>query len=285
MTDKKSHGFGGDWTERKLEILEKYLNFYTTALTGKFRLLYVDAFAGTGEISYGRSGSEGVDAIKFIEGSATRALNLSGKPFDRIVFVEKEGSHYDKLMKLKESHPGRSIEVRQKDANAYLRNELSRVDWEVWRGVLFLDPFATEVEWATIKAIANYRALDMWVLFPVGAIMRMMPKSANPDELACADKLNRIFGDDGWKALYRQNPQQNLWGDAQSIRDRGTQGVWNLYQDKLRSLFGERFTGLSKRLMNSKNSTLFEFIFCVGSPSQGAIQLASKVAKHLVEGL
>ena len=46
--------FSGPWTLIKLEIIEKYLGFYTAALKNichKFgwRLLYINAFAGSGE--------------------------------------------------------------------------------------------------------------------------------------------------------------------------------------------------------------------------------------------
>lgn len=41
--------FGGSWTHRKLEILRLYLDAYTTVLKNqRFRLIYVDAFAGEG---------------------------------------------------------------------------------------------------------------------------------------------------------------------------------------------------------------------------------------------
>lgn len=47
--DSKEHRFGGDWTETKLAILQKYLAAYTTALKRtSFRKAYIDAFAGTG---------------------------------------------------------------------------------------------------------------------------------------------------------------------------------------------------------------------------------------------
>lgn len=43
--------FGGAWTEEKLGILERYLDAYTTALKSTpFKLVYIDAFAGTGLI-------------------------------------------------------------------------------------------------------------------------------------------------------------------------------------------------------------------------------------------
>ena len=65
---------GGKWTIEKLDILERYLDAYTTALKNQpFKLMYIDAFAGTGEISLRK---EDEDARYFIEGSARRALRL-----------------------------------------------------------------------------------------------------------------------------------------------------------------------------------------------------------------
>ena len=41
--------FGGSWTELKLNLVESYLQAYSTALKKKgFYKMYVDAFAGTG---------------------------------------------------------------------------------------------------------------------------------------------------------------------------------------------------------------------------------------------
>lgn len=43
------HRFGGDWTEQKLGILERYLEAYLIALKNQnFYKIYIDAFAGTG---------------------------------------------------------------------------------------------------------------------------------------------------------------------------------------------------------------------------------------------
>lgn len=44
--------FGGPWTLQKLNILDRYLDAYTTALKNQpFNLIYVDAFAGEGSFS------------------------------------------------------------------------------------------------------------------------------------------------------------------------------------------------------------------------------------------
>ena len=44
------HEFGGQHTELKLSIIEKYLRAFSSALQNKFsELWYIDAFAGTGK--------------------------------------------------------------------------------------------------------------------------------------------------------------------------------------------------------------------------------------------
>ena len=120
----------------------------------------------------------------------------------------------------------------------------------------------------------------------MGAVARMLPKSVPSggiDDLACASKLGKIFGNGSWKELYYTDPQKNLFGDEQLIRDQGDEEILRIYTCKLKALFGNRFPNLSKRLMNSKNSPLFEFIFCVGNPN--GIGLATRAAKHIIENM
>ncbi len=282
-SNPSSGEFGGQWTIDKLDILEKYLNAYTTALKKKptefnpFKLVYIDAFAGTGEISLR---NEDEDAREFIEGSARRALKITDKPFDRLVFVEKDPQRYARLEALREENLNRDIWTANADANAYLRN--LRADWKSWRGVLFLDPFNTEVDWATVEKIAAFEALDTWILFPVSAIARMLPKSRVPDDISGkqADSLTRSFGDESWRELYSVNPQQSLWGDLLHQRDPGTDGIMRIYKDKLRALFGQRYLETSKTFMNSKNSPLFEFVFCAGNPRGATV--AKRIASHIL---
>ena len=78
--------FGGEWTKEKLTILRHYLNSYTTVMkNSRFHLIYIDAFAGTGEIII-RSKDE--DQEEFIEGSSKIAIDINCKPFDEYIFVE-----------------------------------------------------------------------------------------------------------------------------------------------------------------------------------------------------
>lgn len=90
-----SQKFGGNWTEEKLNIFTSYLDAYIIALQNqKFKKIYIDAFAGTGEI-------ETSDGGQYLVGSAKRAL-ASEKKVRSLLFYRSglsEGgrtSEYDK---------------------------------------------------------------------------------------------------------------------------------------------------------------------------------------------
>ena len=75
-----SQKFGGNWTEEKLNIFTRYLDAYLIALQNqKFKKIYIDAFAGTGEI-------ETSDGGQYLVGSAKRAL-ASERKFDHYYFT------------------------------------------------------------------------------------------------------------------------------------------------------------------------------------------------------
>ena len=242
--------------------------------------MYIDAFAGTGLIELpGRD--DDPDAQYFVSGSAERAIKIADKPFDKLIFVEKNQKRYEDLQSLRTSHPARKIVVRNSEANSFLRN--LDEDWRKWRGVLFLDPFATEVEWSTIETIADFNALDIWILFPTSAVARMLPTSKAPEDIEpkWAERLTRVFGDETWRALYREPSQGKLFGTAGMERPRGVNDLLCIYKRNLERLFGARFLQKSRTLKNSRNSPLFEFLFCVGHP--GGIKPATRIANHILD--
>ena len=269
--------FGGDWTNEKLEILRKYLVGYTSVFKDKdfFRLVYVDAFSGSGEVLSKKEG-------KFIKGSTQIAAEIEDRKFDELLFNDlKEGNCSALEERFKNDE---RVKISNKDANSFLQNLGSEKDWGSWRGVLFIDPFATQLKWDTLKKIESYNALDTWILFPIMAISRMMPRSKKPEDVnsAWAEKLTHVFGGDSWRDFYKPNPQQNLFGDDDVIMDEGVIGILNLYKNQLRELFGDRFLEKSKTFKNEKNSAIFEFIFCVGSKNKAAITVAQNIAGWIV---
>ena len=194
-------GFGGPWTKEKLDILERYLDAYTTALKNQpFGLVYIDAFAGTGAIGVDGCGISDRDSDSFVMGSTRRALRITDRPFDRLVFVEKQSDRYDHLMHMRARYPERLIDVKQEDANTFLsslrkasfRGDVNHGPYSDWRGVLFLDPFGTEVAWSTIERIARLERLDTWLLLPVGAIGRMLPLAGRGKSPFCETFVNEL---------------------------------------------------------------------------------------------
>ena len=279
--------FGGAWTEEKLTILDGYLDFYTTALKNRpFQLVYIDAFAGDGKIHLGSRSDADPDACDrtaFIAGSAERALLVGNRPFDRFVFVESDSERSKRLEDLRQRHRDRAIDVVTADSNEFL-GQLRQTQYGNWRGVLFVDPFGTQLDWATIESVAKLERLDMWLLFPASAIGRMLPLSQIPGDVTPAWEacLNRVYGGESWRQLYRHDPQVSLFGDSTLVRAQGTDGLLRIYKDQLRKTFGDRFLTESRTLANSRNSPLFEFIFCAGSPTESATRLAKHVANYLI---
>lgn len=178
------HRFGSAHTAKKLAKLEAYLKAYSTALKHQgFRLVFFDAFAGTGDIQIGSDGAllESVDDYTpFIQGSARRALQL-GSAFDEYVFVERSRAKAKALERLKQTYPAVAdrISIRCADANEALLKFCKETDWNKCRAVVFLDPYGNQVKWTTIEAIAGTGGIDLWYLFPAGlGVHRQIGKDA-----------------------------------------------------------------------------------------------------------
>lgn len=267
--------FGGDWTLEKLNMLENYLNAYTTVMKNQdFSLIYIDGFAGTGSVKlkYDKY------VTQYTEGSVMKAVAVKDRQFTQLFCVEKDQDRYMRL-KQRLEHCDRCV-VKKSDFNDFI--ECMKKNWNMTRGVVFIDPFGADVNWSTIKRIAGFKALDMWLLYPTSAITRMFPKGKLPDEAVIGwnDKLTTIFGGDEWKEMYSEDPQQTLTGKPHHLRD-NTKKISKLYQRKLRQLFENRFLNKTYEFKTHTNTVLFEFMFCVGNPS--GIPIAKRLANHILK--
>ncbi len=271
--------FGGDWTLQKLEVLRRYLDAYTKALKNKpFTLNYVDGFAGAGSYAEAEE-NDYAEFHEFRRGSARIALEIADKPFDRLVFIEKDANSAETLLALPGEHPGRRIEIEQGDANVKVP-EFCRGMGKLDRAVVFLDPWATEASWTTVEAIARTKKIDCWILFPLMAVTRMMPTGKEPSE-AWAIHLDRIFGGrQYWQDSYEDSPQLTLFDEGpRRVRAWGSEQIAGRYGERLRSVFF-RVADKSVTLRNSTNAPLFELFFAVGNPT-GA-NLAMRIANHIL---
>jgi three-Cys-motif partner protein len=78
------------------------------------------------------------------------------------------------------------------------------------RGVIFLDPYGMEVEWATVEAIADTQALDLWYFFPLMGLYRQAANDAVAIGANKRARLKRVLGTDDWSArgMVRRMAQQ-----------------------------------------------------------------------------
>jgi three-Cys-motif partner protein len=284
--------FGGSWTEKKLEILKRYLEAYTKALKNQpFKKIYIDAFAGTGYRKKQKKQFE-INSLfeeieqeedQFLKGSAR--LALEAKPsFDKYIFIENDEGKIGELQKLKSEYSSieEQIQIEQQDANEFIQNYCVNENWKENRAVLFLDPFATQVDWVTIEAIAKTQSIDVWILFPIMAVNRLL---ANDPQKIWYNILNRIFGTEEWfQNFYTTQILNDIFGETEEkiLRACNPKKISEFYNKRL----GGIFNGVARNpkvLYNSRNSPLFLFFFAAGNPKGAPI--AIKIAEYLIRNI
>ena len=290
MTNFTKQLFGGSWTEKKLEILKRYLEAYNRTLKKQpFKRVYIDAFAGTGyrqqrKRQYKIQGFfeelEQDESRQFLKGSAKLALEASPS-FHRYIFIESDTNKIIELKKLRKEHPekAKQIEIERRDANEFIQKYCNDEDWANTRAVLFLDPFATEVEWVTVEAVAKTRCIDVWILFPLMAVNRLLAK--DPQKISY-DCLNRIFGTQDWfENFYKTRTLDDIFGKPVEIvlKACNFQRIGEFYKERLKTIF----SGVAEKpkiFYNSRGCPLFHFFFAAGNPKGAPI--AIRIAEYLI---
>jgi three-Cys-motif partner protein len=117
-----------------------------------------------------------------------------------------------------------------------------------------------------IQAIADTKAVDLWILFPYGAINRMLVSDALPPK-AWADRLTRIFGTDEWKKDFCST---SSWQSLIDPEKRVERTYKTADQERITEFF-------MKRLL------LFVLMFAAGN-EKGA-NAGVKIANDLMKGL
>lgn len=298
----KGHQFGGDWTTRKLGVLAGYLQSYTTALKDKpsaanpFRKAFIDAFAGTGYRDIRREDKAAptqsllfpdlaeTEPQELLDGSARLALQTE-PAFDRYIFIERSPERCAHLEGLRVEFPERAnrIHIQPGDANERIQALCDKnKDWSAHRAVLFLDPYGMQVEWKTIEAIASTRAIDLWLLFPLGiGVNRLLTRSGDIPA-SWRQRLDLLLGTKDWyDEFYKVEATPTLFGTEQERVVKATmKTIGRYFNDRLK----EVFAGVIEEpgvLRNSANNPLYLLCFAVGNDRGKKIAL--RIAEHLLK--
>ena len=214
------------------------------------------------------------------QGSARIALEIKNKQFDRLIYIEKNPDFLKSLNEIAEENSGRLIEPIIGDANEELPIICGDMKGHE-RAVVFLDPYATEVDWTTVEAVAKTKKIDCWILFPLSALTRMMDNDAKPTD-ALVVHLDRVFGErKAWEdRLYRPNPQMSMFSHDHGVLRDSQHQIAEAYRERLRTVF-HAVAPTRRQLFNSQNTPLFELIFAAGNPRGSGI--AVKIADHILK--
>ena len=270
--------FGGNWTIEKLDMFSSYLNAYLISLKKcRFEKIYIDAFAGTGNII-------SRDGTKNIAGSARIALS-SDLQFNKYYFIEADSNKAEALQKMIDTDFAflkSKVTVYAGDANSELSKICSSIDWRYNRALLFLDPYATQVAWETLEVVAKTEAIDMWYLFPFQALQRLLRKDGQMD-CTWVECIDRLLGDHGWQAeFYKEDPQINLFGTKSIVKDIDTERLKGYIVKRLQKIF-PAVASKPRIFRNTKQSPIFLFCFAVASKNEAAQRLAMKIANHILK--
>jgi three-Cys-motif partner protein len=280
--------YGGPWSGRKLAAVTKYCSAFTTIMRQRhFTYGYIDAFAGSGYRdaapnaaampSSGLFGAEAVEIKRFVAGSPIYAMRCS-PAFQRFVFIEAHKPSLDALQRTLEAEFPDLVKHATfdgRDANVAVQ-EICAKNWRTHRAVMFLDPYATQVRWETIEAIGKTKAVDLWILFPLGAVNRMLMRNGGKIPESWAKVLTRQLGTDTWcREFYRPTPR-GFWGDTnESYKVATPERIVQFYLEQLRTVF-EHVPDRALLLLNRKKSPIFALCFA------SANKVGAKIARDVM---
>lgn len=294
--------WGGDWTEDKLRILRGYLEAYLKVLSQqrhRYSIGYVDAFAGAGYRRIPRRSDDTLfglaadEAQLFRDGSARIALSLS-PGFDGYLFIEKSRSKCEQLEAMKPAYPSAKLKVHEGDANDVLL-KISELDWSRRRAVVFLDPYGMQVDWSTLEALARTKAVDIWLLVPVGiAILRMLARDFDAILPKWKIRLDKMLGTAEWQEVFYADEREvrqtlglrplftedDIQLEGRRIRRAKVEDIAAFYLERLRMIFPT--VAKPRMLHNSRGFPLYMLCFVGANPHPAASKTSLRIASHLL---
>jgi len=160
-------------------------------------------------------------------------------------------------------------------------------DWDSYRGVIFIDPFHANLSRTILEKVASTHALDVWFLFPLFAIGRMLVVEGDRISEPWIRKLDNFFGTHEWYGnLYSEQVQQPSLFDCNQMgptRDRGYEELLGFTEEWLKGIFGRSNVLRPLVLRSSNNSPLFALFAAISSNSKSAIELWRRIAKYILD--
>jgi three-Cys-motif partner protein len=251
----------GNWSELKLEIVEKYGAAYTKAFANQrgLKKFYIDALSGAGLHVSKRTGEQ-------VEGSPARALKVS-PPFDHFYFIDLDA---DKTAHLNTLCRGRTdVDIHTGDASVYLtQSVLPKIHYRKFnRALCLLDPYGLHLDWEVIAQAGQSGAVDLFLNFPVMDMNRnVIWRSPDKTPQDGIDRMTRFWGDQSWKQVaYADHPQGNLFSKPDVVKQ-SNEAIVRAFQQRLNSVAGFVFVPDPLPMRNSTNAVVYYLCFASQKP-------------------
>ncbi|HFA51978.1 MAG TPA: three-Cys-motif partner protein TcmP, partial [Bacteroidetes bacterium] len=303
LREPPAGGWGGPWTEKKLDAFIKYVKAYLTIMNKyHWKTIYFDGFAGSGERRM-KKDDDGTNLSLFgfgniilsnkeetvYQGAAERIMRLPVPyKFDYYYFVEKNHKNIENLKKRLSSIPeydqlNPKPQFKIGDCNKWL-NELSmalKSDPKKYASLVFIDPFGMQVDWSSIEKLKGTRS-DVWILIPTGVIVnRLLDKKG---ELKYINKLKDFFGMSEKQIREKFYPpvgyKMTSLFDGKEIDiiqkvKNPINRIAQIYIENMQKVWSH-VTKNPLVLYNNNGLPLFHFVFASNNAS------ALKIAKHII---
>jgi len=272
--------FGGSWTEQKIQMVVNYAKAYLIIMNKypKFKTLYFDGFAGSGNI-YNEEGED----IEVIKGTALRILELEHpKPFDIYYFVEKSEANKKELENLMSTQfIGKACHVVHDDCNVRLiRMSEFLSNNSNFRVLAFIDPFGMAVNWRSLEKLKGH-GIDLWILVPTGIGVNRLLKKDGQISAAWINKLESFLGLQKKEIIdyfYKSKTVQTLFGEETQIEKekQAIEKAAQLYKRRLNEVF--QFVSEPLAIRNSTGSIMYHFMMATNN--KAALSIANDVSKQ-----
>jgi three-Cys-motif partner protein len=192
------------------------------------------------------------------------------------VFIEENRDRFRRLQEIAASNPKRNITPCREDANTKLQEIFGAPPWShqrsgrgSHRAIVFLDPFGMSVKWETLKLLAETRAVDVWYLFPTGAVNRQLASDFAKVDEHKQRALDEVFGSTTWRAdIYKgkKTVQGGLFDNvvATASKTFTVDQIERDARDRLLTIFG--YVSDPLPLLNDRDSKIFS-LFCLSNSS------------------
>lgn len=293
VEEPSPQGWGGTWTEIKLQAFIDYVIKYLIILNRfpKYKTIYFDGFAGTGEAIFRKKKSpdlfdfdienQPVEELNIYQGSVARVLNLQVPYlFDYYYFIETNDASVQSLEKIKKTikHiPQKRIIIRKENCNKQLLKLSKALKINNYAALILLDPFGMQINWNSIKALKETHS-DIWILIPSGVAINRLLDHAK--KINAIKKLEDFFGfpeSEIRNIFYPELRKETLFGTettSEKIKQ-PINKIIEVYRKQLKTVWNNVSEPLILR--NSKNNPIFHFIFASNNTA------GLRIANYIIE--